>query len=977
MKRCLGVILTIVMLLSLMPMSIYAAESLEECYVGECDITNLTFLSEGSRRQYIQNMLSKYISSNSNIYTALDNNKVAIFMFEGGSDNMDKSTFSNRNKNRVHAVCLVVKKINGNYKVIFADENSTSMPDQPLKYDLNKRGNGTGPATLMDGTYLAYSNNMKRNNRKTGVAYYHAAPYLRTEEGNNVPCIYKSADSYVNSTSGDICLHMRSSYEVLSGYYAYSEGCQLVSCKNSSSSNKMYGFNKFIELITNNKCDLGLVGYYNGGGTTHHGDIYKYTSNLGVSLGTYTIDRQLFVEEMKNNIYKNSSVVDKIVENSKKASNGSAAGNNGVGTPHTCTKYETYKNGGTKVLGACKECHKAYNWQDTFSRVSNQTASLKSSKKNYKISVYSAPYEDATKTTAKNAISKFAIVGIVKNAYGNEWYAIDFPDDVKKVCYIAYVYKSTLTDNYDIVTTTVQEAKKYDSANVSTKKHTHDYNYDNGRCYCGEQKQVTPQTYDESTLKINLTQYPSQHTQGNNFGLRGTISSNYKVKKIYGYIKQNGNVIQSTEDTPNTKSVDVKKQNLNNNLVFDRLSPGNYTLEVQAVDASGNSIRVSKDFTVVGEVVRAESTLSINLEKYPVTLNAGSGFGLRGSVNSNYDISVVRGYVINSNGQTVLSSKDTPYSTSLNIKSARLNNDLVFNNLSAGNYTLKVVAADSSGRTVEVLKGFSVVSPQKTNNSSLSINLEKYPVTLNVGSSYGLRGSITSNYNISVVRGYVTNSSGQTVLSSKDTPNSTYMDIKPSNLNWDLVFNNLSAGNYTMRVVAIDASGRTVEATKNFTVKAKETYVDNSPNGNGVTGVVDIPSTWDNLSIRSGPSTSYQIVGSMNDGVKCTVYPNKTSNGWYYVNYNGIWGYASGNQINLNTSSNTQTQNTRVGIVNIPSSWDNLSIRSGPSTNYQIVGSMNQGARCTVYPDKTSNGWYYVEYNGIRGYASGKQINLQ
>ncbi len=647
-------------------------------------------------------------------------------------------------------------------------------------------------------------------------------------------------------------------------------------------------------------------------------------------------------------------------------------------TRHTCTKYETYKNGSTKVLGACKECHKAYNWQDTFSRVSNQTASLKSSKKNYKISVYNAPYEDATKTTAKNAISKFAIVGTVKNAYGNEWYAIDYPDDAKKVCHTAYIYKSTLTDNYDIVTTTVQEAKKYDSANVSTKKHTHNYNYDNGRCYCGEQKQVAQQTYDESTLKINLTQYPSQHTQGNNFGLRGTISSNYKIKKIYGYIKQNGTVLQSTEDTPNAKSVDVKKQNLNNNLIFDRLSPGNYTLEVQAVDASGNSIRVSKNFTVVGEVVRAESTLSINLEKYPVSLNAGSSFGLRGSVNSNYDISVVRGYVINSNGQTVLSSKDTPYSSSLNIKSARLNNDLIFNNLSAGNYTLKVVATDSSGRTVEVSKGFRVVSPQKNNNSSLSINLEKYPVTLKVGSSYGLRGSITSNYNISVVRGYVTNSSGKTVLSSKDTPNSTYMDIKPSNLNWDLVFNNLSAGSYTMKVVAVDASGRTVEATKNFTVKAKEAYVDNSPNGNGVTGTVSIPSSWDNLSIRSGPSTSYQIVGSMNNGVKCTVYPNKTSNGWYYVNYNGIWGYASGNQINLNTSSsNTQTQNTRVGIVNIPSSWDNLSIRSGPSTNYQIVGSMNQGARCTVYPDKTSNGWYYVEYNGVRGYASGKQINLQ
>jgi len=77
----------------------------------------------------------------------------------------------------------------------------------------------------------------------------------------------------------------------------------------------------------------------------------------------------------------------------------------------------------------------------------------------------------------------------------------------------------------------------------------------------------------------------------------------------------------------------------------------------------------------------------------------------------------------------------------------------------------------------------------------------------------------------------------------------------------------------------------------------------NTSLGNSVVGTVDIPSSWDNLSIRSGPSTNYQIVGSMNDGVQCTVYPDKTCNGWYYVNYNGIWGYASGKQINISSSS--------------------------------------------------------------------------
>lgn len=640
---------------------------------------------------------------------------------------------------------------------------------------------------------------------------------------------------------------------------------------------------------------------------------------------------------------------------------------------HTCTKYETYKNGNKTILGACKECHTPFNWYEEFSRLS-ETYELQT--KNYKVKIYKSPYEDAKCISSNKVIKNISVVGTLTNAYGSKWYAIayNYQDDTDKQCYsTAYVYGKNIENNYRQTSSNTAPIQ-YSSANMNEQEHKHNYNFNNGMCYCGAVKATTPQTNAASTLKISLTKYPVQHKQGKNFGLRGSITSNYKIKKIYGYIKQNGNVIQSTEDTPNAKSVDVRDKKLNNNLVFETLGAGNYTLEVYAVDASGNGITVIKNFTVVGQAAKAESTLSINLDKYPVTLNAGSGFGLRGSISSNYNIALVKGYVINSSGQTVLLSKDTPNSTSMDIRYANLNNDLIFNNLGAGNYTMKVVATDNSGRTVEVSKAFSVVSNTNSNNSSLSINLEKYPVTLNVGSSYGLRGTITSNYNISVVRGYVINSNGQTVLSSKDTPNSTYMDIKPAHLNADLIFNNLSAGNYTMRVVAVDASGRTVEATKNFTVKAKDVYVDNSPNGNGVTGTVAIPSSWENLSIRSGPSTNYQIVGSMNNGAKCTVYPNKTSNGWYYVNYNGIWGYASGNQIKLNNSSNA---NTRTGIVNIPSSWTDLSIRTGPSTNYQIVGGMPHGARCTVYPDKASNGWYYVEYNGVSGYAAGNRINLQ
>lgn len=170
--------------------------------------------------------------------------------------------------------------------------------------------------------------------------------------------------------------------------------------------------------------------------------------------------------------------------------------------------------------------------------------------------------------------------------------------------------------------------------------------------------------------------------------------------------------------------------------------------------------------------------------------------------------------------------------------------------------------------------------------------MTSYPTSITQGDSYGLRGSVNSNYNITAVYGYILNSSGETVMSTTDTPNSTSMNVRTANLNDKLIFNALAGGTYTLKVVANDSSGESREWSTVFTVASKVTV-------NTRSGIVNIPSSWDNLSIRTGPSTNYQIVGSMNNGVRCTVYPDKTSNGWYYVEYNGIYGYAAGNRINL------------------------------------------------------------------------------
>ena len=132
--------------------------------------------------------------------------------------------------------------------------------------------------------------------------------------------------------------------------------------------------------------------------------------------------------------------------------------------------------------------------------------------------------------------------------------------------------------------------------------------------------------------------------------------------------------------------------------------------------------------------------------------------------------------------------------------------------------------------------------------------------------------------------------------------------------------------------------------------------------GKSVAGTVDIPSNWDNLSIRSGPGTSYAIVGSMNDGVRCNVYPDKTKNGWYYVEYNGVYGYASGNQINTGSSSGTPAPSNPTPTVK-PSTPAGISL-STSNVKLSYPDSPSQTITVTATGDLPNTYTFSLEMEG-------------
>lgn len=74
-----------------------------------------------------------------------------------------------------------------------------------------------------------------------------------------------------------------------------------------------------------------------------------------------------------------------------------------------------------------------------------------------------------------------------------------------------------------------------------------------------------------------------------------------------------------------------------------------------------------------------------------------------------------------------------------------------------------------------------------------------------------------------------------------------------------------------------------------------------------------------------------------------------------------------------------EKDNTKPGIVvNTNGQYLAINDRAAASPKYSNqIGRIPPAGVVTVYPDKTIGNWYYVEYNGVSGYAYGKYISLR
>ncbi len=306
-----------------------------------------------------------------------------------------------------------------------------------------------------------------------------------------------------------------------------------------------------------------------------------------------------------------------------------------------------------------------------------------------------------------------------------------------------------------------------------------------------------------STLSVSVDAIGTI-TQGKTHNITGKVTSNYVITKVIGEILSGSTVKQSHTINPNTTSVDLQSSAINTYLKFAKLTAGSYKLRITATDASGMSKSTEQAFTV-----SANSTLTVTVGTIG-TITQGSAHDITGTVTSNYKITEVVGEILS--GSTVKQSHTiNPNTTSVDLQSSAINTNLRFGILTAGSYTLRIMATDANGGSDTTNVSFTVKNP-----ADISITINSIG-TIIKGSSHNITGSVTSGYKITNVTGKIL-SGTELVQSYVIRPYTTSVDLKSSAINMNLKFGTLAVGTYVLQITATDESGKTVTKKVSFTV---------------------------------------------------------------------------------------------------------------------------------------------------------------
>ena len=133
----------------------------------------------------------------------------------------------------------------------------------------------------------------------------------------------------------------------------------------------------------------------------------------------------------------------------------------------------------------------------------------------------------------------------------------------------------------------------------------------------------------------------------------------------------------------------------------------------------------------------------------------------------------------------------------------------------------------------------------------------------------------------------------------------------------------------------------------------------------------------ESITLRTADSTSSKEIRQIPLGAAVSFMEN-ASNGFYKVSYNGSTGYALASYLSVDPYDHYVASTTAADL-----SWrgkvvrcnEFITLRKTPSTKGEELIKIPLGAIVTVYSG-ADNGFYYINYGGIEGYALASYIDV-
>lgn len=146
----------------------------------------------------------------------------------------------------------------------------------------------------------------------------------------------------------------------------------------------------------------------------------------------------------------------------------------------------------------------------------------------------------------------------------------------------------------------------------------------------------------------------------------------------------------------------------------------------------------------------------------------------------------------------------------------------------------------------------------------------------------------------------------------------------------------------------------------------KEDQASTSSSGSSDT----VTSTDPDLRMRSGPGTSYEVIGKFPQGSQASVIDKDS--GWIKISYHSATGWVSSEYVTSGGSSSASDESDQTedsgasttGTVGVSS----LNVRASASHDAAIITKLDRGTKLTVLNEK--NGWAHIEVNGLKGWVA-------